>query len=199
MPGESERNRKNGERGKRERERSITRGATGPTLTVAGLLLDTANHFISPPAIKTIVSEMADNRLNVLHWHIEDSYSFPYVSRAFPALSKAGAWDPSATYSPEDIASITEHARVRGVRVVMELDVPGHTYSWGLAYPALTIPCPATMTGTDIGSINSVGLDPSNNDTYTLVRGLLDELMTMVSQLNISFPSTPPFLVCMTS
>ena len=118
---------------------------------------------------------MALNRLNVLHWHIEDSYSFPLVSRRFPLLSDRGAWDKSQTYSLRDVAGIVEAARLRGVRVIPELDIPGHTYSWGLAYPNLTVACPPKVTS-DIGTINSVGLDMTKEETYALVEGLLQEL-----------------------
>jgi hexosaminidase len=140
-----------------------------------GFLLDTANHFISVPAIKTLVDQLSLNRLNVLHWHLEDSYSFPFQSEHYRLLSSKGAWSPDAIYTHADVKSIAQYARMRGVRVMLELDVPGHTFSWGLGYPNVTVPCPARVTA-DIGVINSVGLDPTRNETYEMVRTLLDEL-----------------------
>jgi hexosaminidase len=147
---------------------------------IQGLLLDTANHFLSVPTVLDIVGEMAYNRLNVLHWHIEDSYSFPFASESFPRLAQSGAWSETDVYTHADVSSVVEYARLRGVRVVLELDVPGHTYSWGLSYPNATIPCPHAVKA-DIGSINSVGLDPSNEEAYQIVGGLLQEFMKLAA------------------
>ena len=51
-----------------------------------------------------LVCRLAMNKMNVLHWHIVDSYSFPMVSKVFPQLSKLGAWSPEATYSVSECA-----------------------------------------------------------------------------------------------
>ena len=55
-----------------------------------GLLVDTANHFIPVEDLKRTMKVMAENKLNVLHWHLMDSYSFPFQSKAFPELSLKG-------------------------------------------------------------------------------------------------------------
>lgn len=69
----------------------------------------------------------AMNHLNVLHVHWTDIASFPIVSEAFPELSK-GAYDPAAVYTAEALRGIVEAARLRGIRVIPEFDMPGeHT------------------------------------------------------------------------
>jgi hexosaminidase len=148
----------------------------GDSDVVAGLLLDTANHFMSVSTILMMIDELALNRFNVLHWHIEDSYSFPLQSARYPALASAGAWRSDSVYSSDDVGRVVDYARLRGVRVVVELDVPGHAYSWGLGYPGVTVPCPDQVRGTDIGTINSVGLDPTKPETFDMVEGLIGEL-----------------------
>ena len=49
---------------------------------------------------------------------------------------------PDATYSHADLQRIVSYARDRGIRVVPEIEMPGHAAIWGVAYPNTTITCP---------------------------------------------------------
>jgi len=74
---------------------------------------------------------MSYSKLNVLHWHLVDDESFPYVSEALPQLAAKGAYSPTHTYSAAAVQELIAYARDRGVRVMPEFDTPGHTQSWG--------------------------------------------------------------------
>jgi hexosaminidase len=91
-----------------------------------GLLLDTSRNFFSKESIKRTIDAMAMVKMNVFHWHITDSHSFPIVIRSHPELSKYGAYARSKIYTPEDVAEIVSYAKVRGVRVIPEFDAPAH-------------------------------------------------------------------------
>ncbi|XP_068620741.1 beta-hexosaminidase subunit beta-like [Battus philenor] len=136
-----------------------------------GLLLDTSRHYISLSNILKTLDAMSMNKMNVFHWHIVDDQSFPYQSEKFPGLSSSGAFHPSMVYTKDDIARVVEYARVRGIRVLPEFDVPGHTRSWGNAYPNILTEC---YRGNDV-----IGLGPMNpirNVTYKLIRELFQEV-----------------------
>lgn len=150
-----------------------------PRFPWRGLLIDTANQFISVEMIMTILETMSYDRFNVLHWHIVGSYSFAAELKNFSRISEQGPWYASAaTYTQQEIQDIVAFGHDRGVRVVPELDVPGHTYSWGLGYPNLTVACP-TVLEADIGYINSVPLDPTNEFTYTVLNSILTEFSAL--------------------
>ena len=143
-----------------------------------GILIDSVNHFLPVSNILKTVSVMAKNKMNVLHWHITDSYSFPFQSKLYTELSEKGAWHPTATYSHEDVATVEKFSRYHGVRVVMEVDQPGHAYSWGLGKPGITIACPSVKK--DIGPINVVPFNPTLDETYATILGVIKELTDLV-------------------
>ncbi|XP_063548242.1 beta-hexosaminidase subunit alpha-like [Cydia strobilella] len=136
-----------------------------------GLLLDTSRHYLRVSKLLTTLDAMAMNKLNVFHWHIVDDHSFPYQSEKFPELSEKGAYHSSMVYTKADIKKIVEYARNRGIRVIPEIDVPGHVRSWGEAYPQLLTPC---YTGKEVTSLGP--LDPTNEHTYKFLGQLLEEV-----------------------
>ena len=74
-------------------------------------------------------------------WHIVDGQSFPLQSKLYPQLSAKGAYCPECVYTQDDVKGIVEHARMRGIRVQPEIDVPGHS-GWQYVSPnnVLTLP-----------------------------------------------------------
>lgn len=99
-----------------------------------GLLLDTARHFIPAEVILRILDGMSSTKLNVFHWHITDSQSFPMESKRLPEMHQNGAFSKQEIYYQSDIDSIIKFAKYRGIRVVLELDAPAHAahgWEWG--------------------------------------------------------------------
>ena len=114
-----------------------------PRFPHRGVMIDTARHFLPVDTLLRAIEALSYSKLNTLHWHATDTQSFPLELRAFPALSAKGAFAPSAVYSPEDVQTVVEHGRQHGVRVLLEIDTPGHSSSWALGHPELFLTCPA--------------------------------------------------------
>lgn len=145
-----------------------------PRFPHRGIHIDSSRHYVFKEVIYDVLEGMAQNKMNVMHWHIVDDQSFPYQSKAFPELSEKGAYHPSFVYTPEDIADIIEYARMRGIRVMPEFDTPGHTYSWGLSHPEHMTQC---YQGAHPVSGYLGPLDPSKNSTYRFLKTLFNEVL----------------------
>ncbi|XP_077491362.1 beta-hexosaminidase subunit alpha-like isoform X3 [Amblyomma americanum] len=144
-----------------------------PRFSHRGLLIDTSRHFLPVHAIVETLDAMAYNKLNVLHWHIVDDPSFPYVSKTFPSLSEKGAYYPEThVYQPEDVQRVISEASARGIRVMAEFDTPGHTRSWGAAFPDVLTTCyKGSEPDGELGPI-----DPTKNGSYTFLARLFKEV-----------------------
>ena len=129
-----------------------------------GVLVDTSRHYQTIPVIKKIVDSLAYSKYNVFHWHLSDIQSFPYQSDVLPLLANA-AYSNNDRYSSGDVADIVEYARQRGVRVMMEFDIPGHAGSWCVGYPSV---CPSPTC--------NMPLDPSSPDTFDVMESLFTEI-----------------------
>ncbi|CAI7760305.1 unnamed protein product, partial [Closterium sp. NIES-53] len=99
-----------------------------PRFQHRGLLIDTARHFLPVAVIERVIDSMAYAKLNVLHWHMVDTQSFPIETPSFPRLW-LGAFSPAERYTTDDMQHIVQYAEERGVMVVPELDSPAHATS----------------------------------------------------------------------
>ena len=99
----------------------------------------------------------------------------------------AGAFSPKHTYSIADVQSIVSYAKERGIAVLPELDMPGHSTSWQRGYPEIASKCSKELTtagksSDESGSVVGAGsgfttpMDPTANATYGLLKTLLEEL-----------------------
>ena len=141
-----------------------------PRFAWRGMLIDTTRHYMPVNKILQILDVLSFNKFNVLHWHIIDAESFPMVVETYPELSAKGAYAPEAIFSPSDVQQVIKEAELRGIRVVMEFDTPGHSASWGKGYPEIVTTCPALSA-----NINNIPLNPSHNLTYAVLAGVLDQ------------------------
>jgi hexosaminidase len=145
-----------------------------PRFPWRGLLIDTSRHYLSVSSILNQIEALSAAKMNVLHWHAVDAQSFPIQSVTFPFLSKSGAYAPDAIYTHNDIAAVVNYGKERGVRVVVEFDMPGHAASWGKGDASLIAKCPSYSA-----NINNIPLNPTLQHTYDVIRGFLTEMSTL--------------------
>jgi hexosaminidase len=104
-----------------------------PRFTWRGLLIDVGRHFQPVDVIKRNLDAMAAVKMNVLHWHLTEDQGFRVESKVFPKLHQLGS--DGMFYTQAQIRDVIGFAAERGIRVMPEFDVPGHSTSWLVAYP----------------------------------------------------------------
>ncbi|KAL8283200.1 hypothetical protein RQP46_005978 [Phenoliferia psychrophenolica] len=110
-----------------------------PAFPHRGFMLDTSRSYYPIKDIERTLEVMSWAKLNVFHWHVTDAQSWPLVIPTHPKLSERGAYSPDQVYSPADVAHLEEYAASLGIRIMLEVDVPGHTASVAEAYPEMVV------------------------------------------------------------
>lgn len=128
--------------------------ADGPRFEWRGLMLDVARHFLPKDAVLRYIDLLAAHKLNVLHLHLTDDQGWRVEIKRYPRLTEVGAWRARSRwghrasplwnetphggfYTQDDLREIVAYAAERHVRVVPEIDVPGHSQAAIAAYPEL--------------------------------------------------------------
>lgn len=147
-----------------------------PRFTWRGLMIDVARHFHPLDVIKRNLDAMASVKMNVLHWHLTDDQGFRVESKTHPKLHLLGS--DGFFYTQEQIKDVVKYAGDRGIRVVPEIDVPGHATAILTAYPEIgskdTIYSIERFSG-----IFDPTLDPTNEKTYAFLADLFEEIAAL--------------------
>lgn len=152
-----------------------------PRFPWRGLMIDTARHFISIGTLERTLDVMEFYKLNVLHLHLSDDQGFRFLGAAYPELA-----DRRDHYTGEELASLVRRAAARGIRVVPELDVPGHTSSWLAAHPDWGLGEPISAVSTRFG-VHACCLDPDNKAAMRAVATLFGELAGVFPDSHVHF------------
>ncbi|KAK9497876.1 hypothetical protein O3M35_003786 [Rhynocoris fuscipes] len=143
-----------------------------PAFTHRGLSIDTARNFISVKSLLRTLDAMAAVKLNTLHWHITDSHSFPFASKLSQQFAKYGAYSPDKVYNEDDIMLLNEYARLRGIRIVPELDLPAHVGEGWQASPGSVV-CFNAQPWTQYCVEPPCGqIDPTSHSVYNVLQDL---------------------------
>jgi hexosaminidase len=144
-----------------------------PRFRWRGLMIDCGRHFIPVDALKRTLDGMASVKLNVFHWHLSEDQGFRMESRAFPRLTELGS--DGLFYTQEQAREIVVYARERGIRVVPEFDMPGHTSAWFVGYPDLASAAGSFHIEREFGVFDPV-MDPTRESTYKFLDTFIGEM-----------------------
>ncbi|HEY8590016.1 MAG TPA: beta-N-acetylhexosaminidase [Naasia sp.] len=159
-----------------------------------GFMLDVARHFQPASFLLRIVDQLAAHKLNVLHLHLTDDQGWRIPIPGYPRLTEAGAWRSESpvgfdhegddlerdgtphggAYTRQELEHLVAYAAERHVRVVPEVDFPGHATAAIAAYPQFgNGPAPEVRTRWGI-STTILNLE---DETLAFVDAVLTEVM----------------------
>lgn len=147
-----------------------------PRFPWRGLSFDVSRHFMSVADVKRTLDGMAAVKLNVLHWHLSDDEGFRVESQRFPKLQHLAS--DGMFYTHPQIRDIIGYGRERGIRIVPEFDIPGHSTAWFAAYPELA----STKGPHEIVRVPSQRretMDPTKESTYVFLDGFIGEMAAL--------------------
>ncbi|HEY6122538.1 MAG TPA: family 20 glycosylhydrolase [Pyrinomonadaceae bacterium] len=147
-----------------------------PRFPWRGLLIDVGRHFEPIEVLKRNLDAMAAVKSNVFHWHLTEDQGFRVESKKFPKLHLLGS--DGHYYTQDQVRDLIAYARDRGIRVVPEFDIPGHSTSWLVGYPELgSAPGPYSIERQP--GIFEPALDPTRDEVYKFLDGFLGEMASL--------------------
>ena len=144
-----------------------------PRFPWRGLMIDSSRHFTPMDVIKRNLDGMAAVKLNVFHWHLSDNQGFRVESLRFPKLHEMGS--DGLYYTQAQVREIISYARDRGIRVVPEFDMPGHSTSWFVGYPDLASG-PGPYSVERKWGVFDPAMDPTRESTYKFLDEFIGEM-----------------------
>ncbi len=144
-----------------------------PRFVWRGLMIDVARHFMSIDVIKRNLDAMAYVKLNVFHWHLSDDQGFRIELKKLPLLTEKAS--DGQFYTQSQIKDVVQYAADRGIRVIPEIDVPGHASALLTAYPEISSKDTIYQIERYAGVFNPT-LDPTKDKTYEILEILFDEI-----------------------
>ncbi|WP_329037807.1 beta-N-acetylhexosaminidase [Streptomyces sp. NBC_00178] len=190
-----------------ERRIPLTEIEDAPRFGWRGLMLDVARHFMPKDGVLRMLDLLAAHKLNVFHFHLTDDQGWRIEIKRHPRLTEAGAWRARTKYghraselwdetphgghyTQDDIREIVAYAAERHIRVVPEIDIPGHSQAAISAYPELgntDVVDTSALSVWDTWGINPNVLAPTDN-TLRFFEGVFEEVLDL-------FPAdTSPFI-----
>lgn len=144
-----------------------------PRFPWRGLMIDSGRHFMPMEVLQRNIDGMEAVKMNVFHWHLSENQGFRVESKKFPKLHELGS--DGLYYTQEEVRQLIDYARDRGIRVVPEFDVPGHSTAWLVGYPELASGKGPYEIERRWG-IFDPAFDPTNEKTYKFLNEFFGEM-----------------------
>ena len=103
-----------------------------PDSSYRGLMIDLSRMWHSIESIRNVIDLASFYKIKYLQLHLSDDQAFVFPTDSFPNLPT-----PDRPYTKKDFVELVEYAKIRGVTIVPEIDVPGHSRQFIETYPKI--------------------------------------------------------------
>lgn len=172
-----------------------------PQFAHRGMMLDVSRHWFTKEEVMSYIDQMAEYKMNVFHWHLTDDQGWRIEIKSLPRLTEVGAFraprvgqwwqrEPQKPneestyggyYTQEDIQEVVSYAANRFVRVIPEIDVPGHSLAALVAYPEMAcLNAPKRINvGEKFYGIDENSLCAGNEASFKFMEQVLTEVAAL--------------------
>ncbi|MDE1225950.1 family 20 glycosylhydrolase [Vibrio aestuarianus] len=166
-----------------------------PRFKYRGMMLDCARHFHGVDRVKRLINQLAHYKFNTFHWHLTDDEGWRIEIKAFPELTTIGAWrgtgevlEPQYSlltqrhggfYTQQEIKHVIDYASQRGITIIPEIDIPGHSRAAIKSLPHLLVDDEDQSQYRSIQYYNDNVLSPALPGTYQFLDAVLEEVAAL--------------------
>lgn len=164
-----------------------------PRFEWRGMMLDVSRQFFDKQTVKNYIDWLAAHKMNIFHWHLTDDNGWRVEIKSMPDLTLKGAWRgpgevllPSygsgnkrygGYYTQDDIKEVVAYALDRGVSIMPEIEIPGHSRAVTAAYPE--IGCVTTQETKSVqGEVKNVWC-VGREENYQILDSIIREFTEM--------------------
>ena len=167
-----------------------------PRFKYRGMHLDVGRHMYPVDFIKKYIDGLAMLKFNNFHWHLTEDQGWRIEIEKYPELNNIGSFRDSTLighygdkprqfdksryggfYTKKEIKEIVKYANKRGINVIPEIEMPGHSQAAVASYPMLG------CTGEQVGVAPLWGVFKeiycSKNETFDFLEDIIDEVVEL--------------------
>ena len=155
-----------------------------PSFKHRGMLIDCCRHFFKKDVIKKYIDLLAYFKMNTLHWHLTEDQGWRIEIEKYPLLTEIGSKRKDSTgiyegyYTKKDIKEIIDYAAKRHIRVIPEIEFPGHSQAAIASYPQLSCTGNPIDVATEWGVFKDIYC-AGNDSVYTFMEDVLEEVIEL--------------------
>jgi len=156
-----------------------------PLFVHRGMLLDVCRHFFEVDVVKDYIDLLAFYKMNTLHWHLTEDQGWRIAIDSFPKLTEIGAWRTEEDgsryggfYTKDQIREVVEYAHQRHIRIIPEIELPGHAQAALASYPQFSCAGGPIEVANDWGVFKEIYC-AGNDSSFIFLKTVLTEVMEL--------------------